>query len=446
MTASLGTYDYLLIAGGLMLCTFPLMLHFAGRSQPALPLLAGFGGYLAVFFVASPLLAGKGWADGEVVLYGHVLIDGFNRDALLTLLAGIAALIVCYQAALAGPSRNMPSVRLPETTYSTVFRLLLWLVLASHFLHAFFPGAIPIPSVGNLLGPAGIFAFGGLYLAWRRGRLTLAEKVILCCVALPLTIYATVRVLLLTELILKIAFFCILLLRERQYKLLIFCAGLVVVVLAAYRFTTAYRSFSAVGTGRVELVAEAVVRDTENKAFMNPVTGKVRHDLLGGAASLVRRIGQFWVFQHVHENTPMPVPVWEGETVKPLLTAWIPRVLYPDKPQETAGNRFGVRYSLLSEDAYRTSVNIPWPTELLANFGSVGLVVGMAMIGVVMALLLQLVAPAAINDTGFLTAATVFHPIIYPESNISVTVGTMPQLYLLLSLFVIIAVWIERRT
>jgi hypothetical protein len=445
MIVSLGAYDFLLIAGGLLLCSVPLGLHFAGRNQPSLPLLAGFTAYLAIFFVAAPLLAGMGWSGGAVILYGHLAVDGFSRSALLFLLAGIAALIACYLAALAGPGRHLPSVRLPETAYPPVFRLFLWLMLSAHFIDAFIPGAIPVPSIGNLLQPAGIFALGGLYLAWRRGRLTLAEKLVICCVALPLTIYDTVRVLLLTELILKIAFFCILLLRERQFRLLCFCALVVVTLLAAYRFTTAYRSYSEVGAGRFEVVGGAVKDAVENTEASNPINQKIRHDLPGGVASLVRRIGQFWVFQHVYDNTPFPVPFWEGETVRPLLTAWIPRVLYPGKPEETAGNRFGVRYSLLSEDSIRTSVNVPWPTELLANFGTTGLITGMAMIGVVMALLLKVVAPAGAGDMSFLTAAAVFHPMIYPESNISVTVGTMPQLYLIFCLFVLVAVWIERR-
>jgi len=86
------------------------------------------------------------------------------------------------------------------------------------------------------------------------------------------------------------------------------------------------------------------------------------------------------VAQVMHE-TPDDVPYWGGATLYPILFKPIPRLIWPDKPQEISGQTFGHRYGLLSEDDSGTSFNLPQVAELYINFGVVGVLIGMFLCG-----------------------------------------------------------------
>jgi hypothetical protein len=57
--------------------------------------------------------------------------------------------------------------------------------------------------------------------------------------------------------------------------------------------------------------------------------------------------------------------------------------LYPDKPHEISGQAFGHRYSFLDEQDTQTSYNLPQLIEFYANFGPLGVLVGMLLIGLI---------------------------------------------------------------
>ena len=81
-------------------------------------------------------------------------------------------------------------------------------------------------------------------------------------------------------------------------------------------------------------------------------------------------------------QTPNNIPYWGGETCYPILVAPIPRIIYPDKPQENVGNTFGHRYDILPPGNWQTSINIPQIIKLYGNFGILGVVFGSLLIGV----------------------------------------------------------------
>lgn len=98
--------------------------------------------------------------------------------------------------------------------------------------------------------------------------------------------------------------------------------------------------------------------------------------------SFVVRYGFLTTLAIVMKDTPSKIPYWNGETYKPLLSKLFPRFLLPWKPQELTGQTFGHRYHLISTYNTRTSYNMPIPVELYANFGRVGMIVGMFLLGV----------------------------------------------------------------
>ena len=61
---------------------------------------------------------------------------------------------------------------------------------------------------------------------------------------------------------------------------------------------------------------------------------------------VVNRIGHsISVFADVINMTPEQVPYWLGGSYQTLWTSFIPRFLWPGKPQATIGNEFGHRYN-----------------------------------------------------------------------------------------------------
>lgn len=97
----------------------------------------------------------------------------------------------------------------------------------------------------------------------------------------------------------------------------------------------------------------------------------------------VNRFDMLHIFSHVLELTPGEVPHYGGASYEYILYGWIPRVLWRDKPISSEANiMFALDYGLLIE-SQRDSVRmgIGFLTEAYANFGVVGMMVVMFLIG-----------------------------------------------------------------
>jgi len=103
--------------------------------------------------------------------------------------------------------------------------------------------------------------------------------------------------------------------------------------------------------------------------------------------SVTDRIDHLTLMAQVVSMTPEPIPYWEGETYKTLFYAPIPRFVMPDKPRKGLGQEFGHRYHFISDEDYSTSVNFAQLVEAYANFGPVGVGVGMFIIGLLYAII-----------------------------------------------------------
>jgi hypothetical protein len=89
---------------------------------------------------------------------------------------------------------------------------------------------------------------------------------------------------------------------------------------------------------------------------------------------------------HIMEKTPSDVPFWNGSSYLPLIFKFIPRFIWPNKPQERMGQDFGHTYNLLADDNLTTSMNAPIIVEAYFNFG----ISGVILMSIVMGLILSL--------------------------------------------------------
>jgi len=83
----------------------------------------------------------------------------------------------------------------------------------------------------------------------------------------------------------------------------------------------------------------------------------------------------------VINQTPRRIPYLEGETYRVMFWSFVPRIFAPDRPDQPLGQVFGHRYRLLSPKDHQTSFNCAQIVEMYMNYGPLGVLGGMLLIG-----------------------------------------------------------------
>lgn len=124
---------------------------------------------------------------------------------------------------------------------------------------------------------------------------------------------------------------------------------------------------------RSRLMVGILARSVETEG----VTATVRQ----GWRLIAHRSANTDLLADVIRRTPHPIPFWDGYTYRSLIGAFVPRLLWPDKPMKTLGQDFGHRYAYLNPWDRHTSINLPLLVEFFANFGELGVLIGMLLVG-----------------------------------------------------------------
>jgi hypothetical protein len=132
-------------------------------------------------------------------------------------------------------------------------------------------------------------------------------------------------------------------------------------------------------------------------------------------------------FAWVISKTGETVPYWDGETYADFLWSFIPRFIYPDKPRKTLGQAYGHRYRFISANNVGTSINLEQTVEMYANFGVIGVLLGMFFMGVLYRALYRLLNHPQAGDGGLLIAAGTFRVVLNIESDFSLIFGGLLQ-------------------
>ncbi len=144
----------------------------------------------------------------------------------------------------------------------------------------------------------------------------------------------------------------------------------------------------------------------------------------------------FWRYSYqasalslVLEETPSKVPFWNGESYV-LISKFIPRILWPDKPKEEMGYKFGTRYGIIDYTNTNTSMNTPMLTEMYFNFGFFGIVFGMVILSMVYILMNNYFNNNRTSFIGKVYCVAFLFPFVSQESNFSLVFGNVPLLIL----------------
>lgn len=138
-------------------------------------------------------------------------------------------------------------------------------------------------------------------------------------------------------------------------------------------------------------------------------------------------------FAHVIDLTPKSVPYWMGKSYGGLLWAPLPRVIAPWKPSITLGQDFGHRYGFLLPYDKHTSWNLPQLVEMYANFGIIGAVVGMFILGAIYRLLYEMFCHPKAGEGMLLIGIFIFTRLTNIESDFSNVFGNIVHYIILLA-------------
>jgi len=417
------------------------------EERPILPMEALVGAFYAVFFGLPVFfvhyLESKDLSGLE--FYSLVTIDKVSIEALVLVLLGLVGMLSAWWLMRVFCSPSIPGLSFGFGTEDEGKRRALvwmaWGLALGHITYMLSPELQSLPSIGQFLRPAGFVAFSLFFLIPGKGRSIKWHRLAYFFLILPVWLGSMVASGFMTAMIYLMVLTVLLFMYRGvrlPWKSAIVISLLVIVV---YPHMTEFRVTES-GIWRGEKHLSAIEKTTK---LVRLVISRTMETGLGTQKSdrpftgLVRRISHILTFSHVVENTPEPIPYWKGTTYQTLLTGWVPRLIWRDKPEERWGNVFAHRYGILAPDIRprerHMSINIPWITELYANFGRSGVLIGMAMIGMFLGLLEtffnrpQAELPVQAMGVGVLL------PLFYQESNFTLMTGSLLPLIVSLWLY-----------
>ncbi len=142
------------------------------------------------------------------------------------------------------------------------------------------------------------------------------------------------------------------------------------------------------------------------------------------AESAQSRASQLGTLVAVIELTPTLVPFWDGETYADFFWSFAPRFLFPNKPERILGHVFGQRYGFLDPWDEETSYNVAYQVvEMYINFGTLGVLLGMALVGLLYRALAAYVAHPNTGERELLIGCVLFTNLLSLESSFSSVFG-----------------------
>ena len=413
----------------------PSLKYLGDYDRPPVPFLPLVGIFYATTF-GLPMFS----ADKKIH-YVWSLTDVTEQSLLLALLGVIGLIASFYYSKTSLFLRTKP-IRLTQSYSTNKLIALLWVLLILHIFSLYAGSFIKeIPSLGQFLDPIGYVSYGMFYILRRQGHLSNIQTWTLLYICLPLEIIPRFASGALAQVMLLGLFIFIVILHESKRINLLLPTVAIIFYLLFNPIKGEFRYLTWVDTPQAQqlnflqkaqiFIDIAIKKYSEPNAFI-PTDDE---DLSKG------RTAHILLFSNVIEDTPSKVPYWEGQSYLPLLTSFIPRIIWSDKLTENTGNEFGRRYGYLGSNDDSTSFNLPWIVEMYANFGYLGVLIGMPLVGMLLAFMEQKFNNQNMNSLEFVMGATIIFRLVYQESNFSLMVGGVITLsvvlYLLFKFFLV---------
>lgn len=300
-----------------------------------------------------------------------------------------------------------------------------WILFGMYLAFQLFPALRALPSVGQLSAPLGYLSLGILTLLALGGQLR-GWHLVFFPLAVLYALFVSVLSGSLAPAVFFLAFLGILLWNKKRripWPLIAVSVAVAVIfnpVKGQYRDVVWQAEQSSISYYDKLMLFGGILRDHYSGRHVSAITEDT---------TVINRLAHISTFGLVVNLTPAAVPYWSGDSYHTLWTSFIPRMLWPAKPQATIGQDFGHRYSLLGVNDYGTSINLPWLVEFYANFGTFGVLGGMFFVGVFFCFLVQKLRVPVNATMQHALAVTVVFGLFYAESNFALMVGGILSTY-----------------
>ena len=396
----------------------PTLLYLNNESRPPFPFLPMFGIFYAIWF-------GFSIFNEDLVFFGGQ--SQLRIAALFIILLGMNILFFSFYLSKKTLWKHVKPISLPKKFPLLNLRLLLWCLLLVNLASIVSKTVGSIPSLTQVFRPVGDIAFGLFFILWCRGKLPKWESFVIFVILFPLKII----VLLTSGTLSKPFFFALFLLIVYWYEKKRVPFFLLICFFSAFFFINPvkgelrqltwfgnnFKNYSVFD--KTVLIAELLYNHHFNKGVFEPKFQSTKTNL--------KRLNHISEFSHVVNLTPKFIPYWKGETYKGAFSKIIPRIIWPDKPIYSTGNHFGHIYGFIAHDDLVTAINLQWTIEMYGNFGIPGVIIGMALVGLLMAYGEQKLNHPDMTFLEFIVGLSILLPLAQPESGFLEMVGVVLQ-------------------
>jgi hypothetical protein len=414
-----------------LLCMLPgwIYLRTPARSRPPIPFLALVGVSFGLYNVLAAALGMV--ASFESVDYtGFVRLDparDYQRPLELLLYGWMALLLGYWAVGIFLRRRPHPLFAIRLSLTSPVMRewgmRLLWGGLLAEALRQTAPLPTVLRGLFNFLAALSLFGGALLVILGARRRLDARSRLLLLAGLVLLILLRIGTGSLAGVLFALLTMLLALWVGGGHLRLRWVVIGVVGGIVTAslrgvaieYRHTAWYTEEALPLPKRSALMLQLLA----DKADRMGVQGAV----LDGFRVSAGRSANLDLMADVIRQTPRWVPYWGGQTYLSLAGLAVPRVLWPGKPEKTLGQDFGHRYRYLNPSDRWTSVNLPFVVEFYANFGDMGVLLGMLLVGAIYRLLERLVNVAGQHPVTSVCGLVLLIPLLNVESDFSLIFG-----------------------
>lgn len=417
------------------LCVLPTILFIAGH-RFRIPLMPMWGlGYFSMF--GMPMLV-----QDKLMEFGLTTASAVMNAMQLVTLGAMACLLAFYTPLGKWVEALVPRIRAPWDR-SRAPRIGILLSIVGVGFHYFeLTSAVPA-GLAQLLFIASQLAVVGmltLFLLQLRGHLPFLLRLFLWGLIVPVEFLLGLGTGLVANVLMVMAplIFCYAAERGRiPWKAMIIGTLLLIPFLGPAK--QEYRSYAWGGEEGPAVITNSPLE--KGMAFMELALKRATE---GGMEAYTvasettqARISYLNTFIAIMEMTPATIPFGNGESYTSFFWTLAPRILFPNKPTKTMGQEFGHRYHLLDEDDLTTSINFPHQViEMYANFGIVGVALGMFIIGLAYRGIMNLLAHPEGNERGLIIGCALLANLLNLESDFSMIFGGVVYYILIMYLFV----------
>ncbi|WP_202950693.1 O-antigen polysaccharide polymerase Wzy [Pseudanabaena sp. PCC 6802] len=437
------TFDKAYLALGIVWLGFlPSIQYLFDRNRPPMPFFPLVGLFYASGFGLS-IFASKASVSGRWS------IARVSEESLMLTFIALALMNVAFYFSKYFLWRKVSPIRFPQNYPFSKLLNLLWMLLILSTALRYIPFLRTIPSLGQFVRGSIYVIFGMFYVLWARGHLPKFQSRLLLFVFVPLEVIPRLASGLLAEIMILCLFMMIVIWYERKRIPVILISVLAILYLGLAPAKAEYRAQTWNDAGadlnpiqKVQLFVNLAIEHHQKYTFNfdSRVQATPKTSVLDQAAE---RSAQIVVLSKVMEDTPRVIPYWNGKTYLPLLTSFIPRIVWPDKPELRVGNEFGKRYNYLNANDFTTSFNLPWIVEMYANFGYWGVIFGMSLAGIFLSLIEAKLNDSRMSALEFIVGCAASFSLVYQESNFALMIGGL--IPLIVSMYILFRFFLPDR-